>query len=178
MKILLDKIFLSVFGIFLIIFGSFSTIIVGLILLAGQEILVWSLLGLVVGIFPLGMGLNFLQKVSRHSLNSAIYNPNLIDITPIDKNERITTRNYQISKPKNQDEHLHNIFYELLESKNGLITVLNFASRARISGKNADKFLKEKVREFNHRVITGPDGEIAYKFEYLTESEISFLSED
>lgn len=171
MKILLDKIVLSIFGIFLVIFGSFSTVIIFLVPKTGQEV-IWSLLGLTVGVLPLGTGLNFLQKVSRNSLNSTVHNPNLIDITPV-KNQ-IT----HSTKPKNQDEYLHQVFYELLESKNGLITVLNLASSSKVSGKVAGKFLKEKSGEFNHRVIVGPDGEIAYKFEYLTENEISFLSQD
>ena len=50
---------------------------------------------------------------------------------------------------------------------------MNFAMHAKISGKKAHLFLQEKAREFNAKFIFTEDGDTAYKFQYITHSEIN-----
>jgi len=76
------------------------------------------------------------------------------------------------NKIKNSPEYLHGVFFKILEQKNGYIDEVNFAMTARISGNKAHKFLQEKAREFNAKFIVTEDGDTAYKFEYITDSEI------
>jgi len=78
----------------------------------------------------------------------------------------------------NQETHLHEVFYELLERRNGYLTVLNLAMEAKVSGKVASLFLNQKSKEFNHQIIVDNDGGMAYKFEYLTQKEIENLTKE
>ena len=81
----------------------------------------------------------------------------------------VNSKDSQISnhKLKSSPEHLHSVFFKILEQKNGYIDEVNFAMTARISGKKAHKFLQQKAREFNAKFIVTEDGDTAYKFEYL-----------
>ena len=152
MKDLFRRVILVILGLFLSVFGT--------ILIPFALLFFGSGAWFVMLLTPAGIFLLF------QAFSSASTPPIQFKIPNIPK----------ISKPKNQDQYLHDVFYDLLEKNNGLVTVLNLASQARVGGKVAEKFLQEKVKEFNHKVIIGPDGEIAYKFEYLNKSDINFLS--
>ena len=44
-----------------------------------------------------------------------------------------------------------------------------------ITGKEANDFLTNKAKDFNHKYKVGPNGEIVYDFEYLSMEEAKSL---
>jgi hypothetical protein len=90
-------------------------------------------------------------------------------------NQNLENKNLKTlqSAPKTDKNSLiHQVFYELLEERHGKVTSLNLAMKCgknglNITGKEANDFLTNKAKDFNHKYKVGPNGEIVYDFEYL-----------
>ena len=132
----------------------------------------------------MGIGPSFLGGYSL--LNFVFSNDNLlalIDKNQINKQSLILEYNQKVqnkTKPKNKKEVLYDTFYELLELRGGKVTSLNLAMEVakegiQITGKEANDFLTEKAKEFNHSFLLGENGEVIYDFEYLSNREIQEL---
>lgn len=172
-------------------------------MLVGQDILMWSILSLICGCIPLFLGVNFVNQFSKitkldyqekHKLvHNSVYNyignsfknqnsiQKKFEIYKDNQNQNFISRQFfgkKKGKTEEMEIHLHKIFYELLESKNGYLTALNLAMESQVSGKIANEFLIQKAKEFNHQIIVDNDGGMAYKFEYLTQNEIENLTKD
>jgi hypothetical protein len=70
------------------------------------------------------------------------------------------------------NQNLNAIFYELLESKNGYITVLDLAVKSGLDSVIVTGFLNQKVQHFGGKSVLSVDGDVAWKFDYLTKNEI------
>ena len=62
------------------------------------------------------------------------------------------------------NNRLNSAFYRLIEQENGRISLLSFAKEAQITGKEAQKFLDIKAKEFNATFDVNPAGGIYYHF--------------
>lgn len=78
----------------------------------------------------------------------------------------------EILKNKEINQNLNSIFYELLENKNGYITVLELAVKSGLDSVIVTGFLNQKVLHFGAKVVLSLDGDVAWKFDYLTKNEI------
>jgi hypothetical protein len=58
-------------------------------------------------------------------------------------------------------------FYELIKENKGRITPLSFAARTGLNGKEAQKFLDERAREFHGDFEASVDGNVIYVFNFL-----------
>jgi hypothetical protein len=81
---------------------------------------------------------------------------------------------------KTKDDIMHKAFYEILEESGGSLTALNLAYSCskmgfHITGKEANDFLVQKSKEFNHSYKLGPNGEVVYHFEYISKAEVEQL---
>lgn len=65
---------------------------------------------------------------------------------------------------KELSDRLDTIFYQILQSNNGRITVLQLAMEAKLPGKQAKQYLSEKSQEFNAFFEPSDQGEISYLF--------------
>jgi hypothetical protein len=61
-------------------------------------------------------------------------------------------------------ELLTKTFYKIIKKNDGYITVFQFAMETRLSGKHAEKYLEEKLHEFNANLDVTQTGEIVYLF--------------
>jgi hypothetical protein len=77
-----------------------------------------------------------------------------------------STRNSQ------QQERLQNAFYELLESGDGCITLLQLAVTARVDGELARQFLDQQAKVFNAEIEVDKDAETFYRFPKLWRNEV------
>ena len=97
---------------------------------------------------------------------SAFYNYlNLQFVKNSEKDLKITKMN----------QNLNAIFYKLLESKNGYITVLDLAIKSGLDSMIVTDFLNQKVQHFGGKSMLSVDGDVAWKFDYLTKNEILAL---
>ncbi|ANV89940.1 serine/threonine-protein kinase [Picosynechococcus sp. PCC 8807] len=72
--------------------------------------------------------------------------------------------NRQVRKEKFDSDWLRQNFYQTLSETNGEVTVLRFAQSTQLSGKEAQKYLDARAKEFNGTTRRSPDGEILYSF--------------
>lgn len=72
--------------------------------------------------------------------------------------EKTTERNPE------ENERLQALFFQMLQERNGQITVLHFAMESQLSGKEAQKFLDEKAKEFNANFEVSDRGDVIYRF--------------
>ncbi len=63
-------------------------------------------------------------------------------------------------------EELREIFFRLIEEKNGQITVLQMSKEANLGGDEAKDFLDQRAVEFDAHFETNETGGIIYKFPY------------
>jgi predicted transcriptional regulator len=76
----------------------------------------------------------------------------------------------QEHKQKQQDilakseENLRSIFFQLLEEKEGAITILQMAKAANLNGEEAKEYLDQKAEEFNATFDVNEEGGIIYRF--------------
>ncbi|MEB3829585.1 hypothetical protein [Phormidium sp. CCY1219] len=63
-----------------------------------------------------------------------------------------------------QSHQLHELFFQMLQERNGQITVLHFAKESQLSGKQAQQFLDEKAKEFNADYEVSDRGDVIYRF--------------
>lgn len=91
-------------------------------------------------------------------------------------NLQFTQNNEKILKNAEINQHLNSIFYELLETKNGYITVLDLAIKSGLDSLIVTNFLDQKVYHFGGKSVLSVDGDVAWKFDYLTKNELLELS--
>ncbi|HYW22507.1 MAG TPA: hypothetical protein VE956_24995 [Nodularia sp. (in: cyanobacteria)] len=65
---------------------------------------------------------------------------------------------------KELSDRLDAIFYHLLQTNNGRITVLQMAMEAKLPGKQAKEYLNQKSAEFNAFFEPSEEGDITYLF--------------
>ncbi len=168
-------------------------------MLIGKDIFIWLILSLICGCIPLFLGVRLVNQFGKmtkldyqehnliyNSIDNSINkkalnyleNQNFSSQIKTQKQKNFSEQFFGKNKTQEVEIYLHRVFYELLESKNGYLTTLNFAIEAKFSGKIAGEFLTQKAKEFNHQIIVDNDGGLAWKFEYLTQSEIKNLSKD
>lgn len=78
----------------------------------------------------------------------------------------------KILEKTQQNEQLNSIFYELLEHKNGYITILDLAFKSGLDSAIVTNFLNQKVQHFGGKSVLSVDRDVAWKFDYLTKKEI------
>lgn len=72
--------------------------------------------------------------------------------------------NRRVCKEKFDSDWLRQHFYQTLKATNGEITVLRFAQITQLSGREAQKYLDARVKEFNGTTGRSPSGETLYYF--------------
>ena len=82
------------------------------------------------------------------------------------KNLELKTQN------ERNNQTLNSIFYKLLESKNGCVTPLELALLSGFDSMIVSNFLIQKVRDFGAKSLLSTDGDVVWKFDYLTENEL------
>lgn len=83
----------------------------------------------------------------------------------------------KIIKNEESSQKLNTIFYELLETKNGYITVLDFVIKSGLDFLIVTNFMDQKVYHFGGKSVLSVDGYLqAWKFDYLTKNELLELS--
>jgi hypothetical protein len=167
--------FLIKTGIFLISFPTFSF---GLLMIFFGQTFSNPNVSNLVFFVVMGVGPTFL---GGYAMLKFVFNSNLTLQSNSDKKPLLETVSENLDKNKiTKKEVLHSTFYELLEIKGGKLTSLNFAMEvnkngANISGKEANDFLIQKAKEFNHQFRVGENGEVFYDFEYLSLEELKKL---
>jgi hypothetical protein len=63
-----------------------------------------------------------------------------------------------------QNIYLRSIFFQMLESGQSEMTVLQFAMQARIDGEEAKAYLDDRAREYEATFNVGPEGQVLYCF--------------
>jgi hypothetical protein len=63
-----------------------------------------------------------------------------------------------------QNVYLRSIFFQMLESGQREMTVLQFAMQARIDGVEAKAYLDDRAREYEATFNVGPEGQVLYCF--------------
>ena len=66
-----------------------------------------------------------------------------------------------------QKTYFRSKFFHLVEKRGGLMTVLNFAMEANISGEEAKQYLEKYAQEFGAEFEITEQGGIIYKFAFL-----------
>lgn len=66
-----------------------------------------------------------------------------------------------------QETYFRSKFFHLIEKGDGLMTVLNFAMEANISGEEAKQYLEKYAQEFGADFEVTEQGGIIYKFAFL-----------
>jgi hypothetical protein len=74
-------------------------------------------------------------------------------------------RRYTKELTQQKYEHLLSQFYQILQTNNGRITLLNFAMQSQLPATEAKQFLDEKAKEFNANFQVNEEGGISYHFE-------------
>ncbi len=72
--------------------------------------------------------------------------------------------NKRVRKEKFDPDWLRQNFYQTINENQGKITLLRFAQTSQLSGKDAQKYLEARVKEFNGEVERSPEGETIYRF--------------
>jgi len=72
--------------------------------------------------------------------------------------------NRRIRKEKFDSDWVHQSFYQVIDETKGEVSILRFAQASQLSGKDAQKYLETKVKEFNGDVWRSPEGETIYRF--------------
>lgn len=70
----------------------------------------------------------------------------------------------RVRKEKFDSDWLRHNFYQVIEANQGEISLLKFAQTSRLSGKESQRYLEARVKEFNGDVRQMPDGETIYRF--------------
>ncbi|MGC9505416.1 hypothetical protein [Baaleninema sp.] len=68
------------------------------------------------------------------------------------------------TSPSLDSDSLQELFYQLVRTNNGSITVMRFAMETGLSGKDAQAYLDEKAKEFNAHYDIDSRGNITYQF--------------
>ncbi|ANV83844.1 serine/threonine protein kinase [Picosynechococcus sp. PCC 7003] len=132
---------------------------------AAQRFIGVSLLimGLPIAIYGLAEGLN--ENVSQEDQEGAIAAFIIFGVPFTGTGSFMLWRlNRQVRKEKFDSDWLRQHFYQTLGETNGEVTVLRFAQSTQLSGKEAQKYLDARVKEFNGTTRRSPDGEILYSF--------------
>lgn len=167
LNLILTKVLLLFFDTSLIIFGGFSFVIIGIIMLIGKDIFIWSILSLICGCIPLFLGVHLVnqfgkmtkldyqkhnliynsfdnsidKKATNHLENQNFSNQQFESQIKIQKQKSFSEQFFGKNKTQEVEIYLDRVFYELLGSKNGYLTTLNLAMEVKISGKIANEFL-------------------------------------
>lgn len=72
--------------------------------------------------------------------------------------------NSRVRKEKFDSDWVHQSFYQVIDETKGEVSILRFAQASQLSGKDAQKYLETKVKEFNGDVWRSPEGETIYRF--------------
>lgn len=72
--------------------------------------------------------------------------------------------NRRIRKEKFDSDWLRQSFYQVLNESQGEVSILRFAQTTQLSGKDAQKYLEQRVKEFNGDRVRSPEGETLYRF--------------
>jgi hypothetical protein len=70
----------------------------------------------------------------------------------------------RLIKNQKKEEYLRSIFFDLIKQNQGLITALDLAMAAKISGTEAKIYLDKFAREFDTHFEVTDEGHIVYKF--------------
>ncbi|OKH17886.1 serine/threonine-protein kinase [[Limnothrix rosea] IAM M-220] len=70
----------------------------------------------------------------------------------------------RVRKEKFDSDWLRQNFYHAIEANQGEISILKFAQTSKLSGKESQRYLEARVKEFNGDVQRSPDGETIYRF--------------
>lgn len=77
----------------------------------------------------------------------------------------LLARSVYLKHEQQERDRLHAIFYQLLKSSKGRITVLPFAMETKLSGEEAKRYLDEKAKEFDAKYEVDNDGGVNYCFD-------------
>ncbi len=70
----------------------------------------------------------------------------------------------RVRKEKFDSDWLRQHFYRTLEANQGEVSILKFAQASKLSGKESQRYLEARVKEFNGDIQQTPSGETVYRF--------------
>lgn len=76
-------------------------------------------------------------------------------------------KQYQ-QKKETQLTYLNQVFYQLIQTNNGRLTPLDLAMNAKVTGKIAQDYLEERVKEFSPHFEVTEQGSVVYYFERVS----------
>jgi hypothetical protein len=79
-------------------------------------------------------------------------------------NLRQQNRQEAQEQQKEENQHLQQVFFDLLQETGGEVTVLQFSMAAQISGKLAKEYLEQCAKEYNATFQVDEEGNISYRF--------------